>query len=834
MGINNNPANSGQIVDDYINTAYDTVKVVADNLTEVVRVADLSTTFQASSTPPTTRADGNPLESGDRYFNESSTSIYTWDATGLVWIVEGSTNTTYEAVTVDVTMASTGTITLTNPYVVAGDNKIITVQGVIQYPGTDYTETDTTTLDFGAGVLVEGDTIFSIIGTSVAISTIDAAATTYTPDGGIATTVAAKLNEFTSIKDFSSTAGDGVTEATAATILAVANGGSVYFPDGTYIFHFSAVSKKIELLSNTNIILSPGAVIKVTANINGVPATIAEELSQYVFYADNKENISITGGQFNGNKNDTYDSSAGLVKFTGCQKCNVSKVDFYDSSKDTSGLIYYESYNGVSNEFTEFCFVYNNTFERCSWGVSFRNLWRNSGIINNSYKDGSLSNPNAGIPKYGSTVYPGRAFRLSGYINSESSSADGDIGGIVIQSNTVDNATYGIEVWNQDATVGRNPDNASRITITGNTVKALFGIGINSFSGSTISDNTLSYSQHTSAEITTYAGTASIVDTSSGGGNTAGTMIEARPGYGFTVSGNSINNVYTGTGTDYTASSAGISMGTNAKNVRCEATVKGNYITNCYHGFSIQDTQNSLIAENSIFNCRNAINNSAGTNSFGNSGNTLKNNKFLALGFSTVNSTIVSLVGDWTVSGNEFDGNASDTLSVPLLTLGDTTGVFKIKKNEFNNFIGEAVSDKALTSEYSGNEYDAGSGSGANGCIAFTRQDNKTVTIGQEHVVKATAAFGWRGVAGTGETYTAQSMLGSSVLTSFNKSVSSGTIYDLFAFCGYSNAAPVAGTKWAKGCIFYNNAPAAAGTIGWVCTLSGTPGTWKTFGDIAA
>jgi hypothetical protein len=233
MGINYNPANSGQIVDDYINTAYDTVKVVADNLTEVVRVADLSTTFQASSTPPTTRADGNPLESGDRYFNESSTSIYTWDATGLVWIVEGSTNTTYESVAVDATMASTGTISLTNPYVVAGDNKIITVQGVIQYPGTDYTETDTTTLDFGAGVLVEGDTIFSIVGTSVAISTIDATATTYTPSWGVTTNVAAKLGEFVSVKDFGAV-GDGVTNDTLAMQSAMDSEYDLYIPSGQY------------------------------------------------------------------------------------------------------------------------------------------------------------------------------------------------------------------------------------------------------------------------------------------------------------------------------------------------------------------------------------------------------------------------------------------------------------------------------------------------------------------------------------------------------------------------------------------------------------------------
>jgi hypothetical protein len=31
-----------------------------------------------------------------------------------------------------------------------------------------------------------------------------------------------------------------------------------------------------------------------------------------------------------------------------------------------------------------------------------------------------------------------------------------------------------------------------------------------------------------------------------------------------------------------------------------------------------------------------------------------------------------------------------------------------------------------------------------------------------------------------------------------------------------------------------NSAPTAGGNIGWVCTTAGTPGTWKTFGAIAA
>ena len=46
-------------------------------------------------------------------------------------------------------------------------------------------------------------------------------------------------------------------------------------------------------------------------------------------------------------------------------------------------------------------------------------------------------------------------------------------------------------------------------------------------------------------------------------------------------------------------------------------------------------------------------------------------------------------------------------------------------------------------------------------------------------------------------------------------------------------AAPTTGT-WAVGDRVWNTAPAAGGTLGWVCTTAGTSGTWKTFGGIAA
>ena len=50
----------------------------------------------------------------------------------------------------------------------------------------------------------------------------------------------------------------------------------------------------------------------------------------------------------------------------------------------------------------------------------------------------------------------------------------------------------------------------------------------------------------------------------------------------------------------------------------------------------------------------------------------------------------------------------------------------------------------------------------------------------------------------------------------------------------HTASAPPTGGAWVVGDKLYDSAPAAAGTVGWVCTTAGTPGTWKTFGAIAA
>lgn len=48
----------------------------------------------------------------------------------------------------------------------------------------------------------------------------------------------------------------------------------------------------------------------------------------------------------------------------------------------------------------------------------------------------------------------------------------------------------------------------------------------------------------------------------------------------------------------------------------------------------------------------------------------------------------------------------------------------------------------------------------------------------------------------------------------------------------YAAAAPTSGA-WARGDIAWNTAPTSGGFAGWICTASGTPGTWKTFAAIS-
>lgn len=117
------------------------------------------------------------------------------------------------------------------------------VDGVKQYVGTSYVETNSTTVTFSSGLHVGAAVEFT---TAVTLSAgvVDAALVTYTPPftGSVSTNVETKLSEIVSVKDFGAV-GDGVADDTTAIQAAIdslpSTGGAVYFPSGVY--HVSGI-----------------------------------------------------------------------------------------------------------------------------------------------------------------------------------------------------------------------------------------------------------------------------------------------------------------------------------------------------------------------------------------------------------------------------------------------------------------------------------------------------------------------------------------------------------------------------------------------------------------
>jgi len=120
-------------------------------------------------------------------------------------------------------------------YAAGANNLMVFVDGVNQYEGSSYTETDNNTVTFSQG-LHEGALVkFSTVQTQTSLVN-NAGAVVYNPagTGAVPTNVQAKLRETVSVKDFGAQ-GDGVTDDTAAIQAALDSGElNIHIPAGTY------------------------------------------------------------------------------------------------------------------------------------------------------------------------------------------------------------------------------------------------------------------------------------------------------------------------------------------------------------------------------------------------------------------------------------------------------------------------------------------------------------------------------------------------------------------------------------------------------------------------
>ena len=117
-----------------------------------------------------------------------------------------------------------------------GTNSLsVYIDGVNQYVGDSYLETDSNTVTFTAGLHVGAEVKFTTA-VQVTTGTMDAGDVGYNPPftGGAPTTVEAKLSEYVSVKDFGAV-GDGVADDTVAIQEALNASACVYAPAGTYL-----------------------------------------------------------------------------------------------------------------------------------------------------------------------------------------------------------------------------------------------------------------------------------------------------------------------------------------------------------------------------------------------------------------------------------------------------------------------------------------------------------------------------------------------------------------------------------------------------------------------
>lgn len=203
------------------------------------------------------------------------------------------------------------------------NNLAVYLDGVRQYPGTSYTETDNNTITFSAGLHV-GALVMVISNQSVDTANLNAALVHYNPagTGAVATNVQSKLRESVSVKDFGAV-GDGVTDDTAALQNAInyviANNKVLRIPAGTYLY------SSLNAITTSNVsILGDGSgdtVLKFTGT--GIALDIGTS-------AAFRQSINLSGFTVEGNANTTN-----IIRATAIARSQWTDINVREANSST-------------------------------------------------------------------------------------------------------------------------------------------------------------------------------------------------------------------------------------------------------------------------------------------------------------------------------------------------------------------------------------------------------------------------------------------------------------------------------------------------------------------
>ena len=224
------------------------------------------------------------------------------------------------------------------------NNLLVFINGSKQIAGTNYTETSSTVITFVDGLNV-GDVVDFTTAIPIASNAVNSSNVSYNEGGSGAITynVQSRLSQFVTVKDFGAK-GDGTTDDTTAINNAIAavqslgasNGGTLYFPSGTYLINSTITLPNFVGLQGEN---GRSVVIKPTSSFTG----------DYMFRA-----VNGTSSMFASWIKDMYIDSRGknmisVVRSDAWQEtCGMERVVIQFDGTTQSGFLYQNGYGGAA------------------------------------------------------------------------------------------------------------------------------------------------------------------------------------------------------------------------------------------------------------------------------------------------------------------------------------------------------------------------------------------------------------------------------------------------------------------------------------------------------
>jgi hypothetical protein len=534
--------------------------------------------------------------------------------------------------------------------------------------------------------------------------------------------------------------------------------------------------------------------------------------------------------------------------------------------------------------------IHHCWFERCSYGPYVIGSVSGCNISHNFIIDSDIQNPQSGhirgwsaqpaLVNYVATI------AVYGFDVDRASTA-GPQRGVKIHHNYIYNCTQGPVCYN-DLAAGKAAGvslDCIDTDVSNNTVhNALTGIHINGWEHASACENKVA--RLASADFSTYAGKAWISTTA----GMSGAMVEiATSGERLTAVGNTIKGYWPQDGsTDLSGSVTGILIGIatqafTAGQRECTAMVTGNIIDNCFTGILDVGVRGAVVSANRISNCKAFFTGNLNPRIGGLYSEGMFSNNYVKLDPYTGTKVGASFRGGWDLVGNEFIGatgglysyiatfipgladitiarnkfrNATQGLQITLsntatgsITSGTNTltlsSAWTFVDGQTINVAGAGVAGATLTTTITSGAGTTSLVLGANASTTVAGAivggatvhvlDNEFIGVGLPLEI-AKDQFGVLRLMGnrfsgstTVNTFTAGSGTHGTYACANNVVPTGGWTNDSTALIaseiGYRAAAPASGT-WNLGCRAYNNAPTAAGTLAWVCTTAGAPGTW--------